>query len=307
MSRVEGLIVELSSKVASTAQDLEAARAYEGGELEYARAVKDRARVEGELKALRRKLQHLNARLSLKVSALDEATASAKATQELSIKIADLESRLKEAREEERKASLELTRARTELEGAARELDRLSAEVKRKQDQLDEARRLSSYQGWLSTFFRPTVELIEKQTLDQAASRFNEYFQRFFASLVDDPNMVVRVDENFSPIFEREGFAQDFEALSGGERTSMALAYRFALNSIVKDDLSSRPELIILDEPTDGFSREQVYKMRGLLETLDSRQVILVSHERELESMADHVFRIEKRNGASSVAPSTQS
>jgi len=83
----------------------------------------------------------------------------------------------------------------------------------------------------------------------------------------------------------------------------MALAYRFALNSVVRESILAQPELVILDEPTDGFSKEQVYKMRGLLEELGARQVILVSHERELESMADHVFRVEKRNGSSSVSP----
>jgi len=114
--------------------------------------------------------------------------------------------------------------------------------------------------------------------------------------------MVVRVKEDFTPIFEREGFEQDFEALSGGERTSMALAYRFALNSVVKETVASRPELVILDEPTDGFSKEQIFRMRGLLEQLDSRQVILVSHEKELESMADHIFTVEKRNGTSVVS-----
>jgi exonuclease SbcC len=82
----------------------------------------------------------------------------------------------------------------------------------------------------------------------------------------------------------------------------MALAYRFALNSVIRESLASQPELVILDEPTDGFSREQVYKMRTLLEELDSKQVILVSHEKELESMADHIFRVEKRNGTSEVS-----
>ena len=42
--------------------------------------------------------------------------------------------------------------------------------------------------------------------------------------------------------------------------------------------------------------------MRGLLDELDSRQVILVSHEKELESMADHIFRVEKKNGSSVVS-----
>jgi exonuclease SbcC len=162
---------------------------------------------------------------------------------------------------------------------------------------------LRRYQSWLSSFFRPAVKLIESQTLIQATARFNEHFQRFFASLVEDPDMVVRVKEDFTPVFERQGFDQAYEALSGGERTSMALAYRFALNSVVRESIMAQPELIILDEPTDGFSKEQIYKMRGLLEELDSKQVILVSHEKELESMADHIYRVEKRNGTSMVTP----
>jgi exonuclease SbcC len=221
---------------------------------------------------------------------------------EVSRKIEALESRLEKARRAEREASLALTETRTKLADSTEEVGRLSEEVERKQKALSEAKRLTSYETWLSAFFRPTVELIEKQTLTQAAARFNEHFQRFFTALVDDPDMVVRVKENFSPLFEREGFEQDYEALSGGERTSMALAYRFALNSVIRESLASQPELVILDEPTDGFSREQVYKMRTLLEELDSKQVILVSHEKELESMADHIFRVEKRNGTSEVS-----
>lgn len=300
--KLEQEMARASESVNDTAKQLEVARHFEEDEKDYARAVKDRERIGGEIKSLRRKLQQSNGRLSRHRSELAQASSQVRAVQELSDRITDLESRLKQAREDDRRASLELNRARTELADASRQLERLSAEVKQKQEALDEARRLTGYQDWLSSFFRPTVELIEKQTLTQAAARFNEHFQRFFTSLVDDPDMVVRVKEDFSPLFEREGFEQDYEALSGGERTSMALAYRFALNSVVRESASTQPELVILDEPTDGFSKEQVYKMRGLLEELDSRQVILVSHEKELESMADHIFRVEKRNGTSVVS-----
>jgi DNA repair protein SbcC/Rad50 len=300
--KLEKELAGASASVNDIANQLEAARRFEEDEKDYARAAKDRERIGGEIRSLRKRLQQSNGRLSHLGSELTQATSQVRAMQELSDRIADLESRLKQARQDDKRASLELNQARTELAGVSRELERLSAEVKEKQEALDEARRLTSYQDWLSSFFRPTVELIEKQTLIQAAARFNEHFQRFFTSLVDDPDMVVRVKEDFSPLFEREGFEQDFEALSGGERTSMALAYRFALNSVVRESVSTHPGLVILDEPTDGFSKEQVYKMRGLLEELDSRQVILVSHEKELESMADHIFRVEKRNGTSVVS-----
>jgi len=302
-ARLGAQSAEASAAVATLADRLEEARGYEQDERDCASALKEKARVDGEIESLRKRVKQATGRLALKTSELAEASAQIKTLRELSDKITDLERRLKQSREEDKRASLELNRSLTELDGARAELGRLEAEVVKKEAAQKEARRLTSYQGWLSSFFRPTVEQIEKQTLVLAAARFNEHFQRYFTSLVDDPDMVVRVKEDFSPLFEREGFEQDFDALSGGERTSMALAYRFALNTVVRESAESRPELIILDEPTDGFSKDQIYKMRGLLEALGSRQVILVSHERELESMADHVFRVEKRNGASVVTP----
>jgi len=56
-----------------------------------------------------------------------------------------------------------------------------------------------------------------------------------------------------------------------------------------------------LDEPTDGFSKEQLFKIRDILNELNYPQIIIVSHERELESFADNLFRIEKINGVSEV------
>lgn len=301
LSKVKEEEADARTLLGSLIQRLEAAQGFEESEKEYLRAMRERSTLEKEIGSLRKRLQDSDARSALLAAELAESERKTKDMREVSERIGLLESRLKSARSGEKNASQEVAQAETELAGLRRELAALSAEVRRKEVALSESRRLSGYRGWLSSFFRPTVELIEKQTLAQAASRFDEHFQKFFTTLVDDPDMVVRVREDFSPIFEREGFEQEYAALSGGERTSMALAYRFALNAVVKENITSRPELLILDEPTDGFSKEQVYRMRGLLEELGSRQVILVSHERELESMADHIFRIEKRNGATVV------
>jgi DNA repair protein SbcC/Rad50 len=302
IARVVDEIDQLEGRLGALSKSVEAVREFAEAEKDYSRAVEDQGRVEKEMRSLRKRIQESNMRASRLMSELEGSERKVREMREVSERILDLEAKLEGAREDERKAGRDLTQAATELDDVKRELESLAAEVQRKEEALRESRRLGSYQTWLSSFFRPTVELIEKQTLVHAAARFNEHFQRFFTSLVDDPDMVVRVREDFSPVFEREGFEQEYAALSGGERTSMALAYRFALNAVVRESVSSSPELLILDEPTDGFSKEQVYKMRGLLQELDSRQVILVSHERELESMADHLFRVEKRNGASSVS-----
>ncbi len=45
--------------------------------------------------------------------------------------------------------------------------------------------------------------------------RFNDQFQRWFQILIDDPDMQVRVNEDFSPLVEHEGYEQEFIGLSG--------------------------------------------------------------------------------------------
>jgi exonuclease SbcC len=61
------------------------------------------------------------------------------------------------------------------------------------------------------------------------------------------------------------------------------------------------PDLLILDEPTDGFSKEQLARVGELLRDLDCQQVVLVSHERELEACADQVYEVVKDGTVSRV------
>jgi DNA repair exonuclease SbcCD ATPase subunit len=304
LKKMENEMLTLERETLAVEADLASGREYEELGKESARATRERSRMEEEIQSLAKKIGDAESRLGVQKAELANASALAEELDALSGKIDKAEEELTRARAAEKRSGDKLTRAQDEVADGEASIGRLSVEVEKKEKDAAHARKLSNYEEWLGAFFRPTVGQIERQALSQAAARFNEHFQRFFTTLVDDPDMVVKVREDFSPVFEREGFDQDFEALSGGERTSMALAYRFALNAVVRDNLENQPDLIVLDEPTDGFSKEQVYKMRELLEELDSRQVILVSHERELESMADHIFRVTKTNGTSRVSKS---
>jgi len=64
---------------------------------------------------------------------------------------------------------------------------------------------------------------------------------------------------------------------------------------------SMKSNLLILDEPTDGFSKEQLGKVRDILSELQCPQIIIVSHEKELESFADQIFRVTKSHGESKI------
>ena len=60
-------------------------------------------------------------------------------------------------------------------------------------------------------------------------------------------------------------------------------------------------DLIILDEPTDGFSDDQLDRIKVLLDELNVKQTIIVSHESKIESFVDDVIKINKTEHISKV------
>ena len=172
-------------------------------------------------------------------------------------------------------------------------------EAKRLQE---ESNKISECLQWIESFFIPTLSAIEKQVLLSVLQNFNETYHRLYSILVDDPTKESRIDEEFTPVVLQDGYDQDVDYLSGGEKTSIALAYRLTLNSLMRSETESKSNLLILDEPTDGFSKNQIGKIRDLLDELKSEQIILVSHEKELESQVDNVFKISKQDGISVIS-----
>jgi exonuclease SbcC len=182
------------------------------------------------------------------------------------------------------------------------EISELSKEINNMIKARNNSDILYEYNMWLSDYFEKTIELIEKQVMMAINQDFNREFEKWFNLLVDDPTKEATIDEDFTPIIRQDGYDQNVDFLSGGERTSVALAYRLALNSIVKQvSVGMKSNLLILDEPTDGFSKEQLYKVREILDELKCPQIVIVSHESELESFANHIIRVEKTAGTSKV------
>ena len=163
-------------------------------------------------------------------------------------------------------------------------------------------KKFTAFQQWLESFFIPTVSQIETQVLLSILQNFNDTYTQWHSILIEDPTKESRIDENFTPIVTQDGYEQEVSYLSGGEKTSIALAYRLTLNSLMRKETESmKSNLLILDEPTDGFSKNQLGKIRELLDKLKSEQIILVSHEKELETYVDNIFQISKENGTSKI------
>ncbi|MFW6378793.1 MAG: hypothetical protein ACOCZV_02110 [Nanoarchaeota archaeon] len=205
--------------------------------------------------------------------------------------------KLDDARAKERQADLTLQDLKSRIQASERMIETLSKAIKEKEEIAREIERLSRIKAWMEELFTPLVKTIEKRIMLKVHNEFNQYFTYWFSQLIEDDLTTVRLDEEFTPLVEQNGFDTSIENLSGGERTSVALSYRLALNKVLNEHFSSLKTtgLLILDEPTDGFSTQQLDTLRDVLEQAGVIQVIIVSHEAKMESLADNLIRIEKQ------------
>ena len=204
---------------------------------------------------------------------------------------------------EEKQLSPEHSRLKTLRENEEKESLRLEFELQEKQKLSAKKEYAQKIHFWLEEAFIPLTEIIERQVMMEINLRFNSFFQEWFAVLMEGEEISARVDADFTPIIEQNGYEVFFENLSGGERTSTALAYRLALNKVINESVQEikTKDLIILDEPTEGFSTEQLDKLREVLERIGLKQILIVSHEGKIESFVEEVVRIHKEGGVSRV------
>lgn len=296
-------VTAYSGQIDELKEILESKREYEQAQL----TLKESARVRGEYSD---DLDHYRARKDEAARALNEseaklenARASIQKLQKIEIEISSLKTKINRCDLELGELSTRIGEDRAHIRDWEKESGEVGISLRAKQEKKERAEKLQEYLIWTQEYFSPTVEAIEKQVLMNINSEFDARFKKWFGMLVDDPGKEAKIDEEFTPIIQQDGIDQDVSYLSGGEKTSVALAYRLALNNIVrKVSTGMQSNVLILDEPTDGFSKQQLGKVREILDELECPQIILVSHERELESFADQIFRVTKDNGVSTIS-----
>jgi DNA repair protein SbcC/Rad50 len=243
-----------------------------------------------ELASLERRSRERDGRIAGLCSRLGTESGVVEALGAARIEAASVEPRLAQERDA-------LVRADTRLDA---EIRRVAAAEKGRSERaalVAEAADLDRKAAWATGPFRLHLLAMEQELLAHAQAAFDRAFQRFFASLVDDAALVAHTDVGFTPEVMIDGEPTPAEALSGGERTALALAFRLALATVVRSLGEVRLETLLLDEPTDGFSSEQVVRMSELLGELALPQVVIVSHEGQLASIADRTVRVRKVDG----------
>ena len=199
-------------------------------------------------------------------------------------------------RQEERRTNDEANRTQTALDIAKKMAKQLEEGLLEKTKIEKRIQELAQIKEWVSNLFTPLVKTIERRVLSKVYYEFNQNFIEWFSILIDDDSFAVQLNEDFTPLIEQNGFDTNITNLSGGEKTALALAYRLALNKVLNTYFGTlhTKDLLVLDEPTEGFSTEQIDRLREVLFQLKLSQLIIVSHEQKIESLADKIIRVEK-------------
>ena len=154
-------------------------------------------------------------------------------------------------------------------------------------DLLNHIRTLYSKNGIQKELRNRSRPVIQKHTKD--------FFDEFNFNYSD-----LTLDEDYEvTVFGPEGEAS-MSMVSGGEKIAIALALRLGITKVMaKGDLDT----ILLDEPTihlDSFRRHELINLLKDMTVLP--QMIIVTHESQLENAADNLVKVEKNNGISKVS-----
>lgn len=151
---------------------------------------------------------------------------------------------------------------------------------------LNNIRSLYGKDGIQKTLRNASRPLIQKNT--------KEFFEKFDFEYSD-----LRLDEDYEiSLYGPEGESR-LDMVSGGEKIAIALALRLGITQAMAN---GSIESILLDEPTihlDDYRRKELINLLRSMSVIP--QMIIVTHDEDLESAADHIFKVEKINGLSSV------
>ena len=151
---------------------------------------------------------------------------------------------------------------------------------------LDHIRRLYGRQGIqkdLRNISRPAIQKYTK-----------EFFSEFNFNYSD-----LTIDENYEvTVYGPEG-ESSMSMVSGGEKIAIALALRLGITQAMAN---GELDTILLDEPTIHLDASRRHELINLLKEMSSLpQMIIVTHEAQLENAADNLIKVEKENGISKV------
>lgn len=147
-------------------------------------------------------------------------------------------------------------------------------------------RNLYSKNGIQKDLRNISKPMIQKHTKEF----FNEFNFNYSDLTIDDEYDVT--------VYGPEG-ESSMSMVSGGEKIAIALALRLGITQAMAN---GELDTILLDEPTIHLDASRKHELINLLKEMSALpQMIIVTHEAQLENAADNLIKVEKENGISRV------
>lgn len=268
------------------------------------------------LVSLQEKCQRMEGEVSQKDSILkrlqenkDNITETGKALAELNQKLeqlnynSDVHERIRADWELKNTTVNDLTARKHSLLG---QLEQLSQSIKELEQKLESYKELEGELKRLKDFLKLLYYIrdiygkdgVQRELRNLSRplieDKTRELFERFNFEYSD-----IRLDENYDVSIYGPGGESNLDMISGGEKIAVALALRLGITQVLS---GGNLELIMLDEPTihlDSYRRQELVELLKKMSILP--QMIIVTHDDDLEEAADNILRISKDGGDSAI------
>ncbi len=189
-----------------------------------------------------------------------------------------------------------------------RRLDEIKERIDRAQQKIERMEKIVKVVGIISGI-RDAYRSIQPKLRSEFVKVLRNFVQQVLDSLTGREGALINIliDKTYTPYVKSESSVErEVSALSGGERTLLAFAYRLGLGQLIMQSRTGHGlSMLLLDEPTENLGRED--GSIGRLAEAISRfkaveQIIAVTHSEVFAEKAENVIRLEKEAGISRVS-----
>ncbi len=191
----------------------------------------------------------------------------------------------------------------SEISDNKSKLDEIKLKIKKRDALRKESEKRGKFLSMMENL-RGDIRDIREYVRNRFIREFKSIFQARFSEIRSDSEYTIDIDNDYNVKVVVGNETLDAKALSGGEKTSVALAYRMALSSIASLlGGVNKNESLIMDEPTSGLDREDINALSTCITRInDIKQIVIVTHEDIMKNIADTLITVTKNSGESKVS-----